>query len=649
MAFRPQLDPVLYAGLLRVPACSAPLPPSRLVAAARKANPGTGELSAIRMYADPEASTRIRFGDGRWVYVEPCTARVLGIQAAYGGLFGTLAWLHIFAYLPAGGAVAGSVALSALALTIAGLWLWWRARRAAVPRHRRSVSGPARLAGGARRLQRHRSVAPWAAPVLIVLALTGLPQAFPVLADALQSAGTASHPPPSHASSTGILREQSGVLDEVWRQVAAAPWQQMQWRIRAGPGDAITVELTTVGAPSAYAADVTLFSPDTGALLGQTRYEQASAGRKAWLWALALHYGAAGGPAWQLTLFLAALAVPVLAWTGVASYLQGRRHRRPARMLEVRLRSKHEEANGVCSFEFVHPRGRKLPPWTAGSHIDVHIAPGLVRQYSLCGDPRDRSRYLIAVHRCTPSRGGSRAMHDAVREGDRVQLGLPRNHFPLAPRARHSVLLAGGIGITPILGMAEALAAAGASFELHYCARSDGHAAFLARLGESRFKGRVQRYFSSDGQRVDFDRLLSAPQPETHLYVCGPAAFTDAAIAAAARQGWPDTSVHTERFAPAAPAGGADPLGAPFELVIASTGQQVQVPAGCTALDALLAAGISIPTSCGQGICGTCVTGVLDGHPEHRDHCLSPETRAANDCFTPCCSRARGPQLVLDL
>jgi len=653
MAFRAQLEPMLSANLLRVPACSAPLPPSRLVAFAQAANPDSGPLTAIRMYGDPQASTRVRFSDGRWVYVDPCSGRILGIQAAYGGVFGTLAWVHTFAYLPAGATIAGVIALFALVMAVAGVWLWWRERanrRSA--RHRRRPG----LTGGARQLHLHRSLGPWCAPVLMLLAITGALQAFPALSDALQANDKLEAAPANQARNAAA----TNALDAAWRQARATPWLQIQWRIPAGKDQGpITAEITAAGAPHAYATGIATYDPRTGTPLQRQRYEQAAPGRKAWLWALALHYGAVGEPLWQLALFLTALSVPVMAWTGIASYLHRRRRALPAAMLGLQVRSKRMEAEGVCSFELVHPRGRKLPPWTPGAHIDVHIAPGLVRQYSLCGDPRDRSRYLIAVQRSNPSRGGSNAMH-ALHEGERVQLGLPRNHFPLADGAVHTVLLAGGIGITPLIAMAEALAAAGASFELHYCARTAEQAAFVGRLGAPQFQGSVHFHFSIGRQRLDMDKLLSAPGAGTRLYICGSGAFTDAALAAAARQGWPANAVSTERFAPAQrPAAGA--LGAAagdateaaqqsaFDLVIASSGRVVHVPAERSALDALLAAGIMIPSSCRQGLCGTCISGVLEGEPDHRDHCLSAAARAANDCFTPCCSRARSEKLVLDL
>lgn len=643
MAFRAQLEPVFSARLLRVPACSAPLPPSRLVAVAQAANPSAGALAAIRMYADSQASTRLRFGDGRWVYVDPCSARVLGIQDAYGGVFGIFAWVHIFGYLPAGAMVAGVIALFALAMALAGVWLWWHERATGRNTlHRRSPL----LASGARQLHRHRSIGPWCAPVLMLLAVTGSLQAFPPFSNALQSIGKAEVPPERQQGQSAVAMD---ALDAAWRQASDMSWKQIQWRTPADKSQGrFTAEITAGDAPHAYAIGIAAYDSRNGTLLRYEPYAQTGPGRKAWLWALALHYGAVGGPAWQLALFLAALSVPVLAWTGFASYLHRSRRLRPPATLELRLACKRVEAKGVCSFEFVDPRGRKLPPWTPGAHVDVHIAPGMVRQYSLCGDPRDRSRYLIAVQRSTSSHGGSSAMHEGLQPGTRMKIGLPRNHFPLAGNAAHTVLLAGGIGITPLIAMAESLAAAGASFELHYCARSAEQAAFLERLGDPHIRSRVRLHFSHGKQRVDMEKLLPAFAEGLRLYICGSGGFTDAALGACARRGWPDDAVSTERFAPQ-PSAGSAADDRPFELVIASSGRVLHVPRGQSALDALRAAGFTIPSSCEQGLCGTCICGVLEGEPEHRDQCLSAQARKANDCFTPCCSRARSERLTLDL
>ncbi len=317
--------------------------------------------------------------------------------------------------------------------------------------------------------------------------------------------------------------------------------------------------------------------------------------------------------------------------------------------LAVQVRSKSLLTPDIALFELVDPEGRPLPAFEAGAHIDVTTPAGKIRQYSLCGRPGTSDRYEIAVLREAAGRGGSRAMHEQVRPGDRLTISPPRNHFPLAPQAQRSLLLAGGIGITPLLAMAHVLAADGRPFDLHYCARTAGHAAFAGTLRAAAFADRVHCHFD-DGppaQRLDLDRRLAAPAPGLHLYVCGPQGFMDAVLASARRQGWDESRLHYEFFkAPEAAPAAAD---APFEVVVASTGQAFRVAPGQTVVTALAAHGLAIPTSCEQGVCGTCLTGIVEGVPEHRDLYLTDEEKACNDQFLPCCSRARSPRLVLAL
>lgn len=320
-----------------------------------------------------------------------------------------------------------------------------------------------------------------------------------------------------------------------------------------------------------------------------------------------------------------------------------------AASLRVRVARKTTEAEGICSFELVSADGTPLPAFSAGSHVDVQVPGGLTRQYSLCNDPAESHRYLIAVLRDPASRGGSVAMHDQVREGDVLEISAPKNHFALAHGAQRSLLLAGGIGVTPILCMAERLAITGAWFEMHYCTRSPARTAFAARIAASAFSSRVHLHFD-DGdaqQQLDLPALLATPQPETHLYVCGPKGFIDAVLATARTAGWPPECLHHEFFT----GGGAQPAQGEggFEVMLASSGRVITVPGDRTVVQALAAAGVEVPTSCEQGVCGTCLTRVLEGEPDHRDLYLTPEEQAANDQFLPCCSRARSPRLVLDL
>ena len=315
--------------------------------------------------------------------------------------------------------------------------------------------------------------------------------------------------------------------------------------------------------------------------------------------------------------------------------------------LRVRVAAKTIEAQDICSFELVEVDGQPLPAFSAGSHVDVLVGDK-TRQYSLCNDPAENHRYLIAVLRDPATRGGSAGMHDQVHVGDVIQISAPKNHFALAHEANSHLLLAGGIGVTPILCMAERLAVTGASFEMHYCARSRERMAFHERITGSRFAQRVQFHFD-DGpaaQKFDVAARLAEPEPGAHLYVCGPKGFMDAVLSTARAQGWPEVQLHYEFFsADVAPSASDDS----FEVQLASSGRIVVVPKDKTVVQALAAAGVEVQTSCEQGVCGTCITRVLSGTPDHKDLYFTPEEHAANDQFTPCCSRAKSPRLVLDL
>ncbi|MBI3368416.1 MAG: ferredoxin reductase, partial [Burkholderiales bacterium] len=254
----------------------------------------------------------------------------------------------------------------------------------------------------------------------------------------------------------------------------------------------------------------------------------------------------------------------------------------------VRIARKTIEAQDICSFELVAADGGALAPFSAGAHVDVHLAAGLVRPYSLCNDPRETHRYLIAVLHEPASRGGSVAMH-ALREGQRIEVSEPRHHFALARDARSHLLLAGGIGITPILAMAEQLAAEGADFEMHYCTRSVDRTAFMQRLRAAAFAPRVQ-FHHDDGpvaRKLDIAALVEGPWPGKHLYVCGPAGFMEAVLAAARSAGWAESSLHREYFVGTATTGDGD--GA-FDVQLASSGALIRVAADQSVVAALAAA-----------------------------------------------------------
>jgi vanillate O-demethylase ferredoxin subunit len=314
--------------------------------------------------------------------------------------------------------------------------------------------------------------------------------------------------------------------------------------------------------------------------------------------------------------------------------------------IEVRVAAIVDEAEDIRSFELVDPAGGQLPPFTAGAHVDVHLTEKLIRQYSLCNDPTERHRYVIGVLHDPQGRGGSRAIHDLT-VGDTVRISAPRNHFELSDQGS-SLLIAGGIGITPILCMAKSLSSSGRAFSMHYATRTRSRTAFMEQIGASSYAPSVSHYWSEEpgGMKLDLVHLLQSPAADAHLYVCGPRGFMDAVIRTAKDQGWPDASVHHEFFTGEVVKLESDDA---FTVKIASSGKTIQITAEKTVAEALLEAGVEVATSCEQGICGTCLTGVISGEPDHRDMFLTPEEQARNDKFLPCCSRSKSSVLVLDL
>jgi reductive dehalogenase len=321
-----------------------------------------------------------------------------------------------------------------------------------------------------------------------------------------------------------------------------------------------------------------------------------------------------------------------------------------AQHVMVKIASKTVAAQDIMSFELVDPDGGDLPTFTAGSHIDVHVSDIIIRQYSLCNDPAERHRYVLGVLKEPQSRGGSIAMHEAVAAGDIIKISVPRNTFHLKEQERYSVLLAGGIGVTPILSMARRLWSLGRDFEFHYCSRSEGRMAFYEALGNEPFAERIHFHFDDQPkeQLLDIEGIMSRYQEGHNLYVCGPKGFMDFVTGAADDSEWPNTAIHREYFVADPMAGHLDDAKA-FTVKLASTGKSYEVGANQTIVEALAKNGIDIPISCEQGICGTCLTGVLEGEPDHRDTVQNDQDKARNKQMTLCCSRAKGDLLVLDL
>jgi vanillate O-demethylase ferredoxin subunit len=315
--------------------------------------------------------------------------------------------------------------------------------------------------------------------------------------------------------------------------------------------------------------------------------------------------------------------------------------------LEVRVKRISFEAENIHSYELVAPAGGDLIPFTAGGHIDLHLSNGMIRSYSLVNDQSERHRYVVAVNRDTAGRGGSSFIHDNIRVGQIITVSQPRNNFKLHETAEHSVLIAGGIGITPLLSMIRRLEALGRSWELFYAARTRLAAAFLDELNALRLDVHPNLHVDLDDERsgrvFDLPAIVRNAPVHAHLYCCGPVPMLAAFEAATADR--PADHVHVEYFhAKEAPATGGG-----FELKLARSNRTIPVDAGKTILDALLDAGVAANYACSEGVCGTCETRVLDGIPDHRDQFLSDEERAANKTIMICCSGAKSRTLVLDL
>jgi ferredoxin-NADP reductase len=312
--------------------------------------------------------------------------------------------------------------------------------------------------------------------------------------------------------------------------------------------------------------------------------------------------------------------------------------------LDLVVERKQTAADGVTVLTLRDPTGVELPPWEPGAHVDLVLGPDLVRQYSLCGDPADRFAWTVAVLREPAGRGGSVHLHDSLGDGAAVHVRGPRNHFPLEVSGRY-LFIAGGIGITPILPMVAAAAAAGADWRLVYGGRTLASMAFRAELTE-RYGKRVSIWPQDETGLLDLDTLLGRPDPDTLVYCCGPEPLI-AAVEARCRDRWPVGALHVERFAP-------KELDAPvragsFEVELSRSGLTLEVPPDRSILSVVEEAGVQILSSCQEGTCGTCETGVLAGEPEHRDSLLTPEEQAANDTMFICVSRSCGSRLVLDL
>lgn len=314
-------------------------------------------------------------------------------------------------------------------------------------------------------------------------------------------------------------------------------------------------------------------------------------------------------------------------------------------VIDVVINTREDQATGVAVFEMSRKDGGKLPAFDAGAHIDVHVTPEIVRQYSLSNAPGDVDTYRLGILKDPESRGGSEAIHANFQVGTEIQISAPRNHFPLNMDGETNILVGGGIGITPMLTMAYALKAAGKDFELHYCCRTRSSAGFIDEL-ICEFPDQLHLHFDDmdEMQRFNAEATLGTPEAGKHMYVCGPGGFMDWVINTAKEQGYNEDNIHFEYFNAE-----VDTSGAAFEVVAQESGKSVMVEEGQSITEALASIGIKVDVSCEQGVCGTCICDVIEGIPDHKDHFLTEEEREDNDQIVVCCSRAKTDKLVLDI
>ncbi len=663
IVLRPILDPVTYPQLMVIPACTKPLPVDALAKAARTLHP-KGRLDYVWFYDSSTSSTMVRFSDGDQVYVDTCSGRALGHQARYGGLYGTVEGLHRFKFMdlkPAMLIIGWTSLLLAVLLVIGGLFLWWPRRPSA---WKSAVKLNRRLNGRAFSLNLHTTTGVYASVVVFVVALTAVPlslgwakSALYVMTGSTEVTNTRERVaalPKKHAAKHG----KSGSTKRIPMQVAWAKarglvpgplrWASIRFPVKNQP---IEIALSEQSFPHSDARSYVYVDSRTAKVLDFRPYETRSAGEKLYLWVLALHTGHFGGLPVQVLMLLGMIGVPIMGYTGIESFIR-KTFRRPRlaqapSAMRVRIAGVREEAEDIRSFELVSADGASLPAASAGAHIDVRLRDGRMRQYSLTNGPQDDGAYHISVRLAPDSRGGSIAMHE-LREGEALTISAPRNHFPLSAEAGHHLLLAGGIGITPLYSMVRHLQASGGSFELHYFTRTPAATAFHEALSAPEYAGKVHFHYAlePEGVKARLADVLRERPAAGHLYVCGPARFM-ALVHETAEPVWPPETVHCEYFA-------ADPLaeagpGESFEVTFARTGGTFDVPADASILQILSQCGVDVPTSCEQGVCGTCVTRVLEGEPDHRDVFLSAAERKSGEKMLVCVSRAKSSHLVLDI
>lgn len=649
-ALRPQLDPVIYSRLNVLPACTAPLSLDELMEGARKAHP-QGKLDRAMLGGDAKAPLIVRFSDDQQLYVDRCDGAIVGQMPRWSGVFGFAEYLHRVKFLKGmdPSPVTGGIALSFLLLGVfGGLYLWWPRRLRAA---RASMTYNGALRGRARLINLHGVTGAYAAAAMLIASLTALPLAFDWAKDGVYGlTGTSpTERPDLPDRAAGAKVAKSAIFQTAWVAARRADPEAFSTAVirpakKDGP---IEISFVDRSAPHGEAKTYVYVDGRDGHVVDVRPYANQNLGKKILGWGLALHTGKVGGWLGAMLMFIGMSSIPFMAYTGLDAYLR-RRALKARSGLRVKVVAKRLVAGSVMLIDLAPVKHRRLPRAEPGAHIDVHLNTGVRRQYSLCNGPLDRDVYRIAVKLEPRSRGGSAEMH-RLAMGQSLTINVPPNAFALDRDASNVVLIAAGIGITPIWAMAQACAARGKPFALHYFGRERVAMAFADDLEQSPFADRCQLHagLSRFLIRQSLQAALAQRQTGAAVYVCGPHDFMmltrDLALAA----GWPDESIRHEAFA-AAP--GLDHGEAKdFEVYLARAGQTLRVPSDRTLLEVLTDHGVEIESSCQQGVCGSCMTPVREGRPDHRDSFLSEKERARCDRMLACVSRAKTERLVLDL
>jgi ferredoxin-NADP reductase/uncharacterized iron-regulated membrane protein len=661
MVFRDELNHALHYSALTVVPAGPTLPVQKLLDEVHALHPA---LNVLRIEYPKRADEAFWFrmeapGGGaiRYVSVDPYRGTITRDAPLLDWPAHWLFELHQELLLgSAGENIVGTEAVALLALAILGPLLWWPGRR-----RMRSGFSVTFGAGGYRGMRDlHRVTGVIIALVLITTACTGILVVWRTAAQnvAAKMMTMAIRPSPKVAQRAGVPLL---AVDEFVARAHAKYGESLVKSVRfpGGHGRVVAVYLQAAGTVRPRATDQIWYDGYTGAQLGSYEAAALPAGTTFLDWTLPVHTGQALGFPGRLLFFAGGLGLAGLGLTGFVQWILRRRLERHSELaarlppknalsgFDVTVARAWEETQRIRAIELRAANGGELPVFTAGAHIDVHLPNGLVRQYSIWSDPADRTRYCIAVLREAGSRGGSIAVH-ALRAGATLRIGAPRNTFPLHDSPSTSLLIAGGIGVTPILAMAAQLARLSRPFDVHYCARRRADAAFVTRLEDAvATAGSMTLHLADEPEPGRFDaRLALSAAPEgAHVYVCGPHRLIEAVQKSARAFGWSPGRVHSELFQAALP-----PVDSrPFELQLQRSGRTLHVPADRTALEVLEQNGIAVPSSCRQGLCGTCATPILSGTPEHHDRVLTAAERARGNLFTPCCSRAQSATLLLDL